>query len=338
MPVGRVAHAPFGTLNGVKRIYLAASALAAVAIAWSKPVRPSLDFDADAGYARQILAGLNPYDLAVVPRPPSAWLLQLPLAWIDTALLSRLAGAAAFLAVGWLAHRLSRLDAMWLPVFVAAVGLTAGATGSVETGNMSSVIAVLFVVAWARRSGVAVGIAAALRLYPMVFVFAVKKWSVVGTVAGLTVVGLLLVPDAGLTDLADNAARFVPHSGNGSAVRFVGLPLTLILGAMLAWRATRVGFDQAMCLTACAAVLVPSISWPGYHLILAPVVVWAFTHGRWWAVGAVPFWYAGYWLDLGTAYFVAALVVLTAVLQSVRTPSEDDGQRPSLDRRGSSVP
>lgn len=320
----------------MRRAYLAASGLVAIAIAWSKPIKPQLDFDIDAGYARQILDGLNPYDLAVVPRPPSAWLLQLPLAWIDTALLSRIAGAAAFLAIGWLAHRISRLDLMWQPLFVAAAGLPLGATNVIESGNMASIVAVLFVVAWAKRSGVAVGVAAALRLYPMVFLFAVRRRSAIWTVLALTVAGLVLVPDLGIDGITGNAGIFGDHSGNGSAVRFIGLPAATLIGGALAWRATRVGFDQAMSLTACAAVLVPSISWPGYHLILIPVVVWAVTRGRWWALAAVPFWFAGYGLDLGTAHFVAALIVVSAVWATptgrTRTPAHSQTTRQTAPR------
>lgn len=311
----------------MRRVAYVMSAVIAVVVVWAYPLKEVLDFDLDALYASQILDGLNPYELGTVPRPPSAWLLQMPLAWIDTTLFSRLTGVAAIVAVAWLAWRILELNPLWLPAFTGLTSITFLAKASVVSANMSSVIAVLFVWAWVRRSGIAVGIAAALRLYPMVWFVAVRRWSAIWTVLGFTVAGLLLVPDLGISDLIANGGMFTDHTGNGSLVRAVGLPLTLIVGAVIAWRASRVGYEQAMCLTAVCSVMVPAISWPGYHLILIPVVAWAVKNGREW-VGFVPLlWVTPVAGVLGHDFGTATLIAASMILIGVWRVSGDDEQR-----------
>jgi hypothetical protein len=291
------------------------------------PDKPVTDFDLDASYARTILDGTNPYTTGVVPRPPSAWLLQLPLAWVDTRLLAWVAGVAAVVSVAWLAHRILGGAPMWLPVIALAVSATAGARLGVTAGNMALVIAPLVVYAWHRRAGWAIGVAGALRLYPMAFAVPMRRWSAWWVPAMLGIAGLILVPDLGLADMVENARLMLDHDGNGTIQRYVGLPATLAVGALILWRSTRVDFDQGMCLAACAAVLVPSVSWPAYGLVLVPAVAWAVSHGRLWGLAAVPWWYSGFGLlDLGTAHLVAALIVLSAVWHRESPPAEAEGR------------
>jgi len=324
----------------MKRLLMWAVAVRlATVIVWRIPIG-RLDFAADATYAQIIINGGNPYKYGVVPRPPSAWLLQMPLAWIDPILISRAAGVAAAVTVAWLCRRLLELRLIWLPVLSVLVAASFPLRVAVVSGNMASVVAVLVCVAWARRSGVLVGAAAALRMYPMIFAFPVKRWrTTVSTVGVLTVAGLMLVPDSGVADLVENGGAFLDHPGTTSIARFLGYIPAIMFGVVMAWRSRRTSYDHGMSLAAVAAALVPPVSWPGYHLVLFPAAAWALTQRRWWVLAAVPFWLwndFSVWLgltDLGQVHFAAAVIVLTAIGKAPRSSRRrTEGPREDLPR------
>ena len=242
--------------------------------------------------------------------PPFAALLLAPFALVPFPLLVAAWSAASVLVLGWVLARFVDETAYAARPWLVAL-LTLGALGlepvwaSLSFGQvnvflMALVVADLLTVD-RRRAGVLVGVAAGLKLTPLlvlVFLLLVGRPRVAGRAGlaflGTVGIGFALVPEASgeyWTRLLWDEGRVggVPYAGNQSMLaglfRLIGHePSTLLwfvtagaaafgvlLVAAVAWRR---GFrSMAVCLTAVATLVASPISWSHHWVWAAPMVV-----------------------------------------------------------------
>lgn len=287
----------------------------------------------------QMLAGGSLYGYQMVAfgqvlpfnYPPFAVLVLLPWAvmpvgWSQALWMLVQLGSAAIMV--WSVVR--RMSPRWLPsgwrrlgVFIVAVGIylsSAAAMQSVLLGQVSLVVSAMVVVDLllipARYRGLLTGVAAGIKLFPMVFLpyFLVsRQWrAAAGVAAGFVVssaVAWAILPQESLrywtvelfntgrvggTDWLRNKSLLglVTHFHlGGSQGQAWWLVAVLVLAAIALWRAARHhrrGEDvAAMLVTGALAGLMSPISWPHHLAIVALVPIYLMLLERrvWFAVG-----------------------------------------------------
>lgn len=161
-------------------------------------------------------------------------------------------------------------------------------------GQWSILIALLIAFAWLRAvrlpalSGAALGVAAALKLWPALvlvpLVFGRNRRAVAaatGMFAGLNALGLLiyrLAPSEVIIGMSASTT-WTNHPGNGSVFGFIGLgPATLGLVVTVAVGALVLAWNRAPATMAPLAIvlgtLVSPVSWEHYDVALIAVAVW----------------------------------------------------------------
>jgi hypothetical protein len=193
------------------------------------------DLCRDAVTTHRLLAGQNPYQwigtcgvLWHTPHPP-AWLLLitpfmlLPISWgvlaWDLAALVALAGALAVVA----AELRLRLSPWGAALALAFIIFWPPLLGTLLEGQVSTVLLLLCALAWrwtrhgkTAHAGLALGLAAALRLFPalLVIYFALRRdWrAVLAAGAAFAVASLALLPIVGVSSYAAYLTREVPAS------------------------------------------------------------------------------------------------------------------------------
>lgn len=252
------------------------------------PVRSSPDLQFDRSYAVQMSDGINPYQ-GTTPRPPSALVLQWPLVAVPAGqirLVVRLLASVSTTILAWAVVRLARLKPKWLPVVAASILASTPGTVAVESGNLAPVVAALVSLAWLGLTpSLMIGVSAALRVYPVVFV--PKAWAACVWVAALNLIGWAVIglgPSEVVGNLSSMARAMLEHPGNQSLAatlhQYAGVPAfaatiagfaAVMVGAVQAWRITG---DGGWAAAAPWAVLAPAIAWQSYQLLLVPAVAW----------------------------------------------------------------
>lgn len=255
------------------------------------------DLQRDWKHADTMVSGDDPYQYQR-PRTPGAMVLQLPLVLAGhegTRAVGVVLAAVGLVGIGYSAVRIGGWSPTLIPVVVVALSPTYPVVTSAQGGNLGLFVSGMVAVAWASgRLGVLVGLVAALKLYPLLFVVAfwlvgrrrVAAWAV-GSFAGVNAVGWLWIrPDVGSVWAAfrSSSERMFGHPGNGSVASNLGrvgvgegaavAVLLLMAGVWVMWRRR----DLALPVAASVAVLVPTISWAGYHMLSLVALAWVAHH------------------------------------------------------------
>lgn len=237
---------------------------------------------------------------AMAPRTPAASLLLTPTVVIPDAAL-RWVGVVAVplfaLAAFAYAGRIARLPDRW--VAASAAVYVAAQPGEFVWVNMTQVTTPLIVAAWwyrprcARLAGILLGVAAAVKIWP-VFVVAVWLcraesrragwWAVLGG-GGMTVMGLLLpgVSVAGAVSALLDAGRFFgssPDLVNVSGLHQFGWPALLLTGALVV---VAVRIRSAVWGTGAAVgsgLIAAPVVWPQYWMAALPIA-FLLAHKAW---------------------------------------------------------
>jgi hypothetical protein len=280
-------------------------------------------FDVPMNVAAQSESELGP-GTWVHPRAPGALILMAPGSVLSAEGYRLAILLASVVVLIWIFARLlppligipRRLLLLGAPLLIPSYPVFA----TLEFGAQSAVIAGLVIFAWVRSTqnrlgaaGLAIGIAAALKAWPLLLVF--PLWltgrrraaavalatTVSATAAGMLLFGL--TPSKVIDAFGAATERWLLFSPNGSAtgwaVRagmpfgmafFVGMGAAVLLTWVVARRDPSSAFPAAIIL----ALLLSPLSWAHYDVVLFGVVAWLFTRSRWqrnvaviWLVAAV---------------------------------------------------
>jgi len=229
----------------------------------------------------------------VTARPPSTLLLQLPLLAVSERLLFPFAMVVvlgSLVMIGWQTGVLSNARPGWL-LWLSPLVFTLPVLSSLSYLPVFGLLAVfLILTAWgsqdATASGLALGVATSLRLWPALvvvgfFLAGRKKAAAIagGTFVSLNLIGLLLPGvslEGSLLSLVQGADDWLYHNQNASAALIparLGIPAFLSIGVVVALSlalALRFRHD-AIPITLIAALLASPLSWPAYVLAALPV-------------------------------------------------------------------
>lgn len=254
--------------------------------AWlgGNPYRPLGELAADAGVA-------NGGQRAPHLRPPAALLLQAPYLLIERAEAVAWMGYVsipALIALLYWTARIANLEP-WKTLAFAPIVLVKG--NPFDWGTHSLIVAALIVGAWAIRrpwAGALLGMAAVVKLWPALIVVALLRerdrravWAI-GAGGALTVVGLVVVPGASVSDFIDGTAAasrgYLTAAGNGSlpafmvraGANYVLAPALVGVAAGLWWwlRSPRAPFATSVA----AALIATPLVWNPYYWAAAPIL------------------------------------------------------------------
>lgn len=317
-------------------VAFAVVALAAVSFHWARGGELS-DAWADWLTVSAAIDGLNPYgdvlDLAsryelpinvaaqseaelgpgpwVHPRAPSALTLIAPASLLSAEGYRLTILWASVIALTWMViHQLPRLTGiprgallLGAPLLIPSYPVFA----TLEFGTQSALIAGLVMFAWIRSNegrqrvaGIAIGIAAALKVWPLLLL--VPFWmtrrraavfAALVTTSSVTVVGMVafgIGPSRVVDAFGAATERWLLFSPNGSLIGWAvragipfGIALVLGIGAALALTGLVARRDPISAIPAgiVLAVLLSPLSWAHYDVALVGVAVWLFTRSRW---------------------------------------------------------
>lgn len=303
-------------------------------------------------YAAEMLAG--PVDSQGTDRyrypPPFAQLL-VPLATLPTQaalwawfLIGLVAIVAAVLVALRIARQPGAEPVLWS---LAAACLFLPVFDSLWKGNVSSLMALLVVIAitGGAAAGVSVALAGLLKVVPVVFVPAWwilggrSRRAILGTTLAVVAVSVLLSPDAwrdylrvlpnmlaGSADVATNVAPWSMVARSGAPawladlVRVTSVALALLAVAVSVLVVRRPG-GPALAATLCsvAMLLLPAALWYHYLAVLLPLCIVAWPHASPTARGALVVAGLGVsagvaWLPLATIGWVVMAGLLTGVM------------------------
>lgn len=231
------------------------------------------------------------------PRTPGALILQLPLAavphdWARSIMQGWI--VVALSTVGVVAVKVSRLEMWWAPVIGLGLLVFTPGMAALKVGSQGPLVAGLVALAWMwgdkTKSGVALGMAATLKLFPgllvvMVLMSGRRKVGVaaISTFVGLNVFGLLL-PDVTVeSSLSTLQAQIgVAHAANMS----LGLPIGAVVAScvVLIWVARWTNWNQLFALGSVGTFFVSPLVHNHYLAIVAVPVIWAGMSFARWAV------------------------------------------------------
>lgn len=242
-------------------------------------------------------------DAGVSPRPPAAYLLQLPLLLIPPESVARGAITGILLVlvgIVLISRHMSGLDwrrTGWsAPLLVISLPVVT----AISYGSLSVLtVVMLILVAWRspddRTSGIAVGVAAAWRLWPGLLIaglwisgrrraaYLAGSVFVLISAAGVMLPGVTLA--GSVETLVAGAGDWINHNMNSSLALVLypyGVPalaattLVSIGGLLIAWRHE----EQAYAVCVVTALLASPLSWPSYSLALLPVCYTWMARGR----------------------------------------------------------
>ncbi|GIG56522.1 hypothetical protein Lfu02_08940 [Longispora fulva] len=281
------------------------------------------------GTVRHWLAGGDPYDYLRPPTnlygftyPPFALLCMLPMAllgWHATVAVSvALNVAASAVLLCWLVDPVARRRG-WSRWYAFALGgcllaFYGPARDTVSFGQVNLLLLVLVLAdarllsgRWARYAGIGVGLAAAVKLTPALFVgylVVTGRWraaaTAVGTTAAATLLAWWVLPGTSRefwthtlwdTSRVGNLAYVSNQSLQGALARFGvtdKLPwalAVLVALAIWAWRVRRADVPSGFALTGLAACLVSPVTWVHHLVWVLPALVVLADSGRWRVTG-----------------------------------------------------
>ncbi|NIH82466.1 glycosyltransferase 87 family protein [Amycolatopsis viridis] len=286
----------------------------------------------DQVYTTERLTALPSWVSLPFTYPPAAALLFVPLVAIPSGLTWGFLIAASVLSLavvirvsgrfrGWALAGLTvaalALEPVWKTIFLGQINLVL----------LAVIVLDLLVLAGTRWSGVLVGVAAAIKLTPLIFVahlFVTGRWRdglrAVGTFAGLQIVMFALMPGDAVRYWS--TAVFDPHRVGGASWIFnqslTGMinrvsreaswspALALGIGAVLAvpavWLVRRLHHRgetlAAVLVTAFLGLLVSPVSWSHHWVWAVPLIVLLASKGRW------------VWAGLVTVFFASCIVMV----------------------------
>lgn len=230
------------------------------------------------------------------PRPPGAVLASVPISRLsfDAAfLLMAVVNFFAVLATCWIGSRIADIPPMWGGIAACLVYLSPSFTTIMSYGNVSPVVTVLILVAWWQRTarpataGLALGVAASIKLWPFLLWFAmprrVRWWTLAGG-AAMTAGGLALpgVTVRSAVATLGSSNIWLTSEFNVSIAAFLaraGVESAPLIGAVIGVAAWFGGLslarteDERIGVTLVAALLISPYSWRVYWLAAVPVVM-----------------------------------------------------------------
>lgn len=246
------------------------------------------------------------HDRLIHPRLPGAIVLQLPLLAVTANHVPLAAGLWSLVMVGVVLWQIGELVGIRpRGVLVALLPLAVlhpFGKYAVAMGSEISTVTALIIGGWlaARRgrlslSGAAIGLAAVLRVFPLLFLVTAwrrgnRRVATVGAAVFVLLngVGSLwfgLSPAHVARSLSSSGDIWLTLPGNGSLAGLLahvlpgpnlisGLVLVLAIGALGLWAGPARGLDEAWAVTAALAPLASPLSWPSYDLLLlAPLAL-----------------------------------------------------------------
>jgi alpha-1,2-mannosyltransferase len=277
--------------------------------------------------------------------PPAAALLFAPLAWLPPQLFWGAVAVASILVLGEvLARSIGATANRWPPAAIVAVGAGSLALepvwrgigfGQLDALLMAMVVLDVIVLPASPRRGVLIGLAAAIKLTPLVFVLHLfitgrrtDALRALGTFAGLTILSLIALPADSIRywttqvlggplfsgNPATSSAQVADQSLNGLIERLsdragwafpvailIGLALLAVIVPVVRWLAARGAHLDALLVTAGYGLLVSPISWTHHWVWVVPlfglVVARAAVSGRLWWLAAFGVVFTG-WFQL----------------------------------------
>ncbi len=269
----------------------------------------------------------------VHPRTPASLLFLQLFAQMDADSAHAAAMAITFVSIGGLAvcvvPRLTSWPT-WVSIGLMALLLFSGPVlRGLQIGSISAFIALLIGVFWVGTadrdsvaSGLALGVAIALRLFPALLLVPALLWgrrraagSALAAAIGLNLVGMFVF-GLSLTDVVDGlaatSATWILEDSNGSLIKplvgWIGMPTTVgvvtvstVLVLLVAKsRSVEGRYLNAVALTTVVMLLASPLSWEHYDVMLVPVAFVLMQGGP--SVGR---WAAWSWLSLITVgYYV----------------------------------
>lgn len=211
----------------------------------------------------------------VHPRAPGALLLQLPLTAVSVdvaVLIERLVVAGSMVVLAWAAGRIGRWPA-WVMVVVGGllVATNPGQT-AIDVGSQGPLVAALIGVSWVTRRGGPLGVAAVLKLFPLLMIPMVwwhdrkMAYSAAGVFAALNVAGLLL-PDVSVVGTVTAMLR-QPNAAAHNLTFSLSLPAMLVLGVGLVVAARWLSHDATMALGVVGMLALSPVVWVHYLPVL----------------------------------------------------------------------
>ena len=260
------------------------------------PHRPITDIMADYGYPAMV-GGPS-------PRTPAAVLFQLPLLLISqSALMPAVTWSIVGLVIAslWLTANISEVSWRRLAWLVPLLLISYPVVTSISYGSMTVMVTVaLVLLAWAFRdrpwSSVPLGLAAAIRLWPMLIIVGFwisgrrrAAYVALAVLVSANLLGLLLpgvTLEGSVAALVHGGAAWVQHPQNASAAvlfEVFGMPAIAatvavsLIAVVLALRNPA----QAIPICLVAALVASPLSWPTYMLTALPLlIIWWRTGGR----------------------------------------------------------
>lgn len=277
--------------------------------------------------------------------PPLAALVFVPLAWLPPQVFWGVLAAASILALAAvLTSAIGPAADRWPRVGVVAVGAGSLALepvwrgigfGQIDALLMAMVVLDVIVLPESRWRGVLIGLAAAIKLTPLVFVLHLfitgrraDALRALGTFAGLTALSLLVLPADSIrywstqvlggplfsANPATDSAQVADQSLNGLLERLSGragwaFPVSVALGVVLLAvlvpvvrrLAARGARWEALLVSAAFGLLVSPVSWTHHWVWVVPVfglvAVRAVASGRYWRLAVVCVVFTG-WFQL----------------------------------------
>ena len=266
--------------------------------------------------------------------PPLAALLFTPVAWLPPQLFWGALAAASILALGTvLAAGIGSAADHWPRMAIVAVGAGSLALepvwrgigfGQIDALLMAMVVLDVFVLPASPRRGVLIGLAAAVKLTPLVFVLHLfitgrraDALRALCTCAGLTALSLIVLPADSIrywstqvlggplfsTNPALSSAQVANQSLNGLLQRLsgraswafpaailIGLALLAVIVPVLRWLTARGAHLEALLVSAGYGLLVSPVSWTHHWVWVVPLFGLVVTRGaRWLAAFCVVF-------------------------------------------------
>lgn len=307
---------PLRRLTPRERGFVLLAALLYAAVAVPVGVRRGGDLEVHFEPARQWVEGSPLY--ARAPRlgawwPPFAIVLVAPFALAAGVSAAAAKAAWAVLSLAAIAWSITRMPRDgWRPVCLAVAAVAAPLNRNFEDLNMNALLLVLLIAAAAdlergreRRAGAWMGVAAALKVFPVVWLGYLafrRRWQGlavgIGVGAGLTVAPLLRYGWSGGLDalrdwVVNNAAGRALRGSNQSLVALAtrlhlgvtgAIVLDLACAALVVLALRRPKDDhgalEELAVVAVLAVLVSPIAWVHYFLLLLPAWIIALTRPR----------------------------------------------------------
>jgi alpha-1,2-mannosyltransferase len=281
--------------------------------------------------------------------PPLAGIVFVPLAWLPPQVFWGVLAVASILAVGVvLTKAIGPVADRWPRLAVVAVGAGSLALepvwrgigfGQLDAVLMALVVLDVLVLPESRWRGVLIGLAAAIKLTPLVFVlhlFVIGRRAdalrALGAFAGCTALSLLVLPADSIrywstqvlggplfsANPATDSAQVADQSLNGLLERLSGragwaFPVAVVLGLVLLAvvvpvvrrLAARGARWEALLVTAGFGLLVSPVSWTHHWVWVVPLfgllAARAVATGRYWCVAAVCVVFTG-WFQLVVAH------------------------------------